>query len=204
MSGKSRTASGQTCGLAIFSPPTLEAPHMKNKSLIPIERVNLSILQIRKYRVILDADLALLYGVTTKRLNEQVKRNKRRFPEDFMFQLTKTEKDKVVANCDHLQNLKFSRTRPYAFTEHGAIMAANILNSERAVEASVQVVRAFIRLRTLVSSHTEIAAQLAKLESHLVQHDDEIRVIFEAIRGLMTASVKNGKQIGFRPKSLAK
>jgi len=91
----------------------------------------------------------LLYGVTTKRLNEQVKRNQRRFPEDFMFQLTKTEKDEVVANCDHLKKLKFSRTRPYAFTEHGAIMAANILNSDRAVEASVQVVRAFVRLRAL-------------------------------------------------------
>ena len=90
---------------------------MKSRFLIPIERVHLSILHIRNDRVILDADLALLYGVTTKRLNEQVKRNQKRFPEDFMFQLTKTEKDEVVANCDHLQNLKFSRTRPYAFTE---------------------------------------------------------------------------------------
>jgi ORF6N domain len=160
---------------------------MKNRLLIPIERVNLSILSIRNERVILDADLALLYGVTTKRLNEQVKRNQNRFPEDFMFQLTKTEKDEVVANCDHLQNLKFSRTRPYAFTEHGAIMAANILNSDRAVEASVQIVRAFVRLRNLVSTHKEIAAQLAKLESHLAQHDDEIEVIFAAIRGLMAA-----------------
>ncbi len=177
---------------------------MKNRFLIPIERVHLSILHIRNDRVILDADLALLYGVTTKRLNEQVKRNQERFLEDFMFQLTKTEKDEVVANCDHLQNLKFSRTRPYAFTEHGAIMAANILNSDRAVEASVQVVRALVRLRNLVSTHKEITAQLAKLESHLVQHDDEIEVIFEAIRGLTTPPVKNEKQIGFRSKSLKK
>ncbi len=121
-----------------------------------------------------------------------------------MFQLTKTEKDEVVANCDHLKKLKFSRTRPYAFTEHGAIMAANILNSDRAVEASVQVVRAFVRLRNLVSTHKEIAAQLTKLESHLSQHDDEIEVIFEAIRSLMTPPVKNGKQIGFRSKLLKK
>jgi len=177
---------------------------MKNKSLILTERVSLSILNIRNERVILDADLSLLYGVTTKRLNEQVKRNQRRFPEDFMFQLTKTEKDQVVANCDHLKKLKFSRTRPYAFTEHGAIMAANILNSDRAVEASVQVVRAFVRLRHLVSTHKEIAAQLAKLESHLAHHDEEIEVIFEAIRGLMTPPLKTGKQIGFRSKSLKK
>jgi hypothetical protein len=152
----------------------------------------------------LDADLALLYGVTTKRLNEQVKRNKKRFPEDFIFQLTKTEKDEVVANCDHLQNLKFSRTRPYAFTEHGAIMAANILNNDRAVEASVQVVRAFVRLRNVVSTHKDVAAQLAKLEWHLAQHDDAIEVIFEAIRGLMAPPEKNEKQIGFRSKSLKK
>jgi hypothetical protein len=115
-----------------------------------------------------------------------------------MFQLMKTEKDEVVANCDHLQKLKFSRTRPHAFTEHGAIMAANILNSDRAVEASVQVVRGFVRLRNLVSTHKEIAAQLAILESHLAQHDDDIEVIFEAIRGLVTPAGKNEKQIGFR------
>ena len=128
----------------------------------------------------------MLYGVTTKRLNKQVKRNKKRFPADFMFQLTTNEKNEVVAICDHLKNLKFSRTRPYAFTEHGAIMAANILNSDRAVAASVQVVRAFVRLRNVISTHHEIAAQLAKLESHLAQHDDEIEVIFDAIRRLMT------------------
>src|SRR5687767_11245484 len=103
-----------------------------------------------------------------------------------MFQLTTNEKNEVVAICDHLKNLKFSRTRPYAFTEHGAIMAANILNSDRAVAASVQVVRAFVRLRNVISTHHEIAAQLAKLESHLAQHDDEIEVIFDAIRRLMT------------------
>ncbi len=88
---------------------------MNNKFLIPIERIHLSILNIRDERVILDADLASLYGVTTKRLNEQVKRNRGRFPEDFMFQLTGNEKNEVVANCDHLKNLKFSRTLPYAF-----------------------------------------------------------------------------------------
>ena len=110
---------------------------MKRHSLIPLERIQLSILIIRSERVILDTDLALLYGVATKRLNEQVRRNRKRFPEDFVFQLSKAEKDEVVANCDHLQKLKFSSTLPYAFTEHGAIMAANVLNGDRAVEASV-------------------------------------------------------------------
>jgi hypothetical protein len=92
---------------------------------------------VRGEKVILDTDLAHLYGVTTKRLNEQVKRNLRRFPPDFMFRLTVKEKAEVVANCDHLQKLKFSPSLPYAFTEHGALMAANVLNSPRAVEMSV-------------------------------------------------------------------
>ncbi len=97
--------------------------------------------------MILDTDLAKLYGVTTKRLNEQVKRNRERFPEDFMFQLTPEERSEVVANCDHLSKLKFSPVLPCAFTEHGAIMAASILNTPRAIETSVLVVRAFVRLR---------------------------------------------------------
>jgi hypothetical protein len=173
-------------------------------SLIPLERIATTILVIRGEKVILDADLALLYGVTTKRLNEQVKRNRKRFPEDFMFQLTKSEKDEVVANCDHLQNLKFSRALPHAFTEHGAIMAANILNSGRAIEASVQVVRAFVRLRNLVSSQKEIATHLGKIESRLGKHDQEIDLIFKAIRQLVNTPKTKSKQIGFRPKALKK
>jgi hypothetical protein len=97
----------------------------------------------------LDTDLARLYGVSTKRLNEQVKRNRDRFPDDFMFQLTPDEKAEVVANCDHLQRLKFSPALPYAFTEHGAIMVASVLNTSRAIEVSVYVVRAFVKLRVL-------------------------------------------------------
>ncbi|HXD31731.1 MAG TPA: ORF6N domain-containing protein [Pyrinomonadaceae bacterium] len=109
---------------------------------MPIERVERASLLIRGEKVILDVDLAGLYGVPTKRLNEQVKRNRGRFPTDFMFQLTSPEKSEVVANCDHLSTLKFSPQLPYAFTEHGAIMAANVLDSARAVRASVEVVRA--------------------------------------------------------------
>jgi len=98
-------------------------------SIVPIKQIESLILIIRGQRVMLDTDLAALYGVTTKRLNEQVKRNLKRFPEDFMFQLTLEEKQQVVANCDHLARLKFSPTLPYAFTEHGAIMAANVCES---------------------------------------------------------------------------
>ncbi len=130
------------------------------KTLIPVERVQKTILLIRSEKVILDADLATLYGVSTKRLNEQVKRNPGRFPDDFMFQLTNEEKAEVVANCDHLRRLKFSPNLPYAFTEHGAIMAANVLNSERAVEASVEIVRAFVRPRQLLASNVELSRRL--------------------------------------------
>ena len=110
------------------------------------------ILLIRGQKVMIDSDLAEIYSVTTKRFNEQVRRNIRRFPSDFMFQLTSDEKAWVVANCDHLQNLKYSPHLPYVFTEHGAIMAASVLNSAKAVEMSVFVVRAFVRMREILGS----------------------------------------------------
>jgi hypothetical protein len=119
--------------------------------IIRVKRIQQAILFIRGEKVMLDADLAVLYEVTTKRLNEQVKRNRDRFPEDFMFQLTEKEKAEVVANCDHLKRLKFSSTMPYAFSEHGAIMFATILNSPVAVQASIQIVRAFVRLRQMLA-----------------------------------------------------
>ena len=111
-------------------------------SIVPLENIESRIFLIRGHKVMIDADLANIYGVTTKRLNEQIKRNRDRFPEDFMFQLTKEEKDEVVANCDHLKKLKYSPVLPNAFTEHGAIMIATILNSPVAVQASIHVVRA--------------------------------------------------------------
>ena len=129
---------------------------MGSKAIIPTEKINRAILIIRKHKVMLDTDLANIYGVKTGRLNEQVKRNKDRFPIDFMFQLTDKEKHKVVANCDHLEKLKFSRTNPYAFTEHGAIMLASVLNTQTAIETSVLIVRAFVKLREILSSHKEI------------------------------------------------
>jgi hypothetical protein len=170
---------------------------MKNiQYLIPIERIHQSILFIRGEKVMLDADLAVLYGVTTKRLNEQVKRNRDRFPEDFMLQLTKKEKAEVVANCDHLKRLKFSTTMPYAFTEHGAIMLATIVNSHVAVQASIQIVRAFVRLRQMLASNKELAQKLNALEK---KYDAQFKVVFDAIRQLMTPpELKKKPKIGFR------
>ncbi len=174
-----------------------------SKALVrmPLERIEGIILIIRGEKVILDADLAMLYGVTTKRLNEQVKRNRTRFPVDFIFQLTEAEKLEVVANCDHLRKLKFSTTLPYAFTEHGVIMAANILNSQRAIHASVQVVRAFIQLRQVLNSSAEFARKLEHLEK---KYDQQFKIVFDAIRQLMIPPPPKRKPIGFRPKAQKK
>ena len=137
---------------------------MAGQILIPVEKIDRSILVIRGCRVILDSDLANIYGVKTSRLNEQVKRNIERFPEDFMFQLTDQEKENVIANCDHLNKLKYSRTNPYAFTEHGTIMLASVLNTTTAIEVSVLIVRAFVRLRELLSTHKDLEKRILELE----------------------------------------
>lgn len=166
------------------------------KAFIPVERIENSIILIRGEKIMLDADLAILYGVSTKRLNEQVKRNRDRFPKDFMFQLTENEKAEVVANCDHLKRLKFSPNLPYAFTEHGAIMLAAILNSPVAVQASIQVVRAFVKLRQMVASNAELARKLHALEK---KYDAQFKVVFDAIRQLMSPpETKKKGQIGFK------
>ena len=146
----------------------------------------------------LDTDLARLYGVPTKRLNEQVKRNRDRFPQDFMFQLSAEEKTEVVAKCDHLASLKFSPTHPYAFTEHGAIMLAAVLNTSRAIEVSVFVVRAFVRLREILTTHKALAQKLAEMESRIETHDEAIQSLVSAIRQLMAGPEKPPKQIGFQ------
>lgn len=131
----------------------------KNKVAVslPVEEVASRILVIRGEKVMIDADLAELYGVATKALNQAVKRNSERFPDEFMFQLSQTEKDEVVTNCDHLTRLKFSKTLPYAFTEHGALMVATVPNTQRAVEISLYVVRAFVALRDMLASNKALA-----------------------------------------------
>lgn len=166
---------------------------------IPRERIEQAILVIRGQRVMLDSDLAKLYGVSTKALNQAVKRNADRFPKDFMFRLTQQEKSEVVTNCDHLSKLKFSPTMPFAFTEHGAIMVANVLTSERAVEVSIYVVRAFVKLREMLGTHKSLAQKLAELERQVESHDSHIRSLFEAIRQLMEPPTQKSRRIGFNP-----
>ncbi|HEU4460642.1 MAG TPA: ORF6N domain-containing protein [Methylibium sp.] len=175
-----------------------------------LPRIESRILLIRGHKVIVDADLALLFGVPTKRLNEQVKRNAERFPVDFMFTLTAEEKAEVVANCDHLVALKYARTLPNAFTEHGAIQAANVLNSPRAVEMGIHVVRAFVHLKQAVASHGELARRLAELESRTTElatsHDDfgretraQLKLLFDALRALTMPPDPPKRPIGFVP-----
>lgn len=151
--------------------------------IVQAEHIESAILHIRGQRVILDAGLARFIGGRTKRLNEQIKRNLDRFPPDFMFQLSAAEKAQVVANCDHLANLKYSPQRPRCFTEHGVLMAANVLNSVTAVQVSVLVVRTFVRLRQILATHADLARRLAEFER---KYDRQFKVVFEAIRQLMT------------------
>jgi hypothetical protein len=172
----------------------------KNTQLteLSLENVAQSIFLLRGCKVIIDANMATVYGVTPKRLREQVRRNLSRFPQDFMFQLTKEELLEVSANCGNLAQLRFSPTLPYAFTEHGAIMLASILNSPTAVQASVQVVRAFILLREMVTTHQVLARKLANLEN---KYDSQFKVVFDAIRQLMAPPSSPKRKIGFLGKN---
>jgi hypothetical protein len=147
----------------------------------------------------IDADLAQFYGVSTRRLNEQVRRNPARFPMDFVFQLTAAEKAEVVAKCDHLSNLRFAKALPLAFTEHGAIMAASVLNSARAVEMSVFVVRAFVSIRRIIAGNRQLAQRIGQLERRLADHDEQILTLIRAIKELATPPPAPPKRrIGFK------
>ena len=172
---------------------------MISQSLIPIETVEKTILFIRNEKVILDSELAKLYGVTTARLNQQVKRNLERFPADFMFQLTRKECHFLILQTATSKAGRGGRRKlPFVFTEHGAIMAANVLNSRTAVSASVQVVRAFVRLRQLLATNADLSRRLNELE---MKYDKQFKVVFDAIRLLMSPPTTPRKEIGFRPDS---
>jgi ORF6N domain len=167
------------------------------KTLALIEETGRTILVLRRQRIILDADLASLYGVPTKALNQAVKRNAERFPEDFMFRLTRAEtealnRSQIVTSSQKHRDPRFP---PYGFTEHGAIMAATILKSPRAVEMSLYVVRAFVRLRELLASNTTLARKLDELERKY--HDEAITAILSAIRELMHPPIPKRRPIGF-------
>jgi len=154
--------------------------------VLPIEHITQSILELREQRVMLDADLAELYGVATSRLNQQVRRNLERFPKDFMFQVTAEEHAALMLQNATSKPVRGGRRKPpLVFTEHGAIMAATILNSGRAVEVSVYVVRAFVRLREVLASNKELAKKLEKLERKLDSHDQAIVGILKTLHDHM-------------------
>ena len=172
---------------------------MSNKITIgQVGSVENRILLIRGGKVIIDADLAEFYRVSTKRLREQIRRNKNRFPDEFMFKLTRAEMKEEADACSHLTNIRYSRTTPYALTEHGAIMAATVLDSEQAVEMSIFIVRAFVKLRGAIASHKELADKIRALERRAMLHDKHIVSLVKAIKQLIGPSaVPKKRQIGF-------
>lgn len=164
--------------------------------LISIQVITSKIFFLRGKKVLLDSDLALLYGVRTKRLNEQVKRNKKRFPEDFMFQLTLQEKEEVVANCDHLKALKFSPQLPYAFTEQGVAMLSGILNSDRAIKVNIQIMRTFIQLKRMLLTNVGLRRKIEEMEN---KYDKQFAIVFQAIKQLLEPPPKKERKIiGFQ------
>ena len=169
-----------------------------DKIRVTAERIGQSILLIRRQKVMLDNDLALLYGVPTKVLNQAVRRNLRRFPPDFMFRLTKKEKMELVTKWDRFQKLKHSSSLPCAFTEQGVAMLSSILKSDRAIEVNIEIMRAFVRLRKMLSSHADLARKLKALEK---KYDTQFKVVFDALRQLITPPSRQRPKIkiGFAP-----
>jgi len=169
------------------------------KFQFPEAEVISKILTVRGQKIIQASDLALLYGVTAKRLNEQVKRNKERFPDDFAFQIS-TEELRNLRSQFATSSWGGSRYLPYAFTEHGALMAATVLNSPKAVEMSVTIIRTFVRMRKMLSGNRDFAEKLIKLESRMDKTDKNVEVIFTTIRRLMAPPAPQKKKIGFTSK----
>ena len=166
-----------------------------NKSLIPYERIEKAIFLIRQQKVILDTDLAELYGVDTGALNRAVKRNIGRFPDDFMFQLTDEEWQNLRCQFGTSRSWGGRRYPPNAFTEQGVAMLSSVLNSDRAVNVNIEIMRAFVRLRSILASNTKLAKRLDELES---KYDKQFSQVFEAIRQLMIPPEKDQRKIGYR------
>lgn len=169
-------------------------------TLIPQELIEQKIFLIRGKRVMLDRDLADLYGVETKYLNRQVRRNIQRFPEEFCFRLNIQEKIELVTICHRFKTMKHSTSLPYVFTEHGVAMLASVLNSERAVKISIVIIKTFVKLREIIYTHKEVLLRLQALEVKYANHDNKIIEIFKAIQQLLQPP-KNSRIIaGFRTK----
>jgi hypothetical protein len=165
------------------------------KALIPVEVIERKIYFIRGHKVMLDKDLAVLYEVKPIRLREQVKRNLKRFPEDFMFQLDDEEIDFMVSQNAIPSRKHLGGYNPYVFTEQGVAMLATVLNSERAIHVNIEIMRAFVRLRQMLASNAELARKLDTLEK---KYDAQFKVVFDAIRQLMTPPEPKKRKIGFR------
>ncbi len=166
--------------------------------LVPVENIESKIYQLRGKKVMIDRDLAFLYGVTTKRLNEQVRRNIKRFPEDFMFKLTKQEKNELVAICDRFNPLKHSTVSPYAFTEQGVAMLSGILNSDRAISVNIQIIRVFIQLKRMLLTNASIRRKIEEMEK---KYDKQFVVVFQAIKHLLEPPIKEKRVIDLNHKN---
>jgi len=178
---------------------------MNEDVVFPVERIDSIIILVRGQKVILDRDLAQLYGVTTGNLNKAVKRNIDRFPNDFMFQLTPEEYESLRFRFGIFKKGQHSKYLPYAFTEQGVAMLSSVLRSKRAIEVNIAIMRVFVKLREMLATHKELALKLSDLEQRLEKHDDHIQTIFEAIRQMMIPpDPKNKKKIGFTVKEKQK
>lgn len=166
-------------------------------NLIPQERIEKKIYLLRGQKVMLDRDLAALYKVKTMRLNEQVKRNIKRFPSDFMFQLTKKEMNSLISQIAISKGRGGTRKAPYAFTENGVAMLSSVLNSDRAIQVNIQIMRAFTRIRELLNTHKDLAHKLDDLERKVQKHDMDIQMVFQVIKQLMEPPKSKMKKIGF-------
>jgi len=189
-----------------------------SKEIVPIERIAESIRWIRGHKVLLDSDLALLYGVATKVLNQAVKRNRERFPDDFMFQLNadetgflrsqfvtlekerRTNWSQIVTSSEKHRGKRY---RPYAFTEQGIAMLSSVLKSDRAIKVNIAIMRAFVKLRQLLNVNRELAKKFSELEQRVGKHDEDITAIMEAIRQLMAPPEKPRREIGFHVREKA-
>ena len=171
---------------------------MKENSIVSVQRIERLIHLIRDQKVMLDANLAELYGVETRVLKQAVRRNIKRFPDDFMFEQTR-EEIKRISQIVTSSKIKYSKS-VHAFTEQGVAMLSTVLNSERAIEVNIEIMRAFVRIREMLGAHKELAGKLKELEHRIKDHDEQIQSIFEAIRQLMTPPEKPRRPIGFEAK----
>ena len=163
-------------------------------NLIPVEFIEKRIFYLRNEKVMIDRHLAEMYGVDTRILNQAVKRNSKRFPREFMFQLRREERDEVITICDDLASLKFARTMPFAFTEHGLAMLSSVLKSDRAIQVNIEIIKAFVRLRKLLANHKELQKKIEDMEE---KYDEQFSIVFQAIKQLLQEDDKPKRKIGF-------